>query len=189
MSAPCPTPPQTGPAITRVALFLGFLKIGLMGFGGVAPVARHVLVEDRRWLTDQEYASVLGIGQILPGANVINASVMIGNRFHGAFGAVIDLAGLMAMPLLILVLLASLYQRFAALAAMQAVTAGSAAAAAGLVIGTALKMAWRLKPGRAAVFFGLAAFAAVGLWRLKLILVVLVLAPLSIAAVAWRRRP
>jgi chromate transporter len=159
-----------------------------MGFGGVAPVARHVLVEDRKWLSDKDYASVLGLGQILPGANVVNASVMIGERFHGLFGSLIALSGLMAMPMIILIGLATLYEHFSAFPAVQAAIAGMAAAAAGLVVGTALKMARRLKPTRSAVIFGLLAFLCVGLLRAQLIPSIIVLGPLSIAAVAWEKR-
>jgi chromate transporter len=53
--------------VSSTELFLGFLKIGLLGFGGVAPWARHVIIEERRWLTDKEFAEILGVGQILPG--------------------------------------------------------------------------------------------------------------------------
>ena len=180
-----PTP--TAPPPNRRQLFLGFLKIGLMGFGGIAPVARHVLVVDRAWLTERDYAAILGVGQILPGANVTNAAVIIGGRFHGALGSCIALAGLMAMPLVILISLATLYERFADLPAVQAAMAGTAAAAAGLILGTALKMAQRLKPSPVAIAFGLAAFVGVGLLHLPLIGTLLALAPLSIAAHAWRK--
>lgn len=181
------SPPHSQPPSRRVgcaALFLGFLKIGLMGFGGVAPVARHVIVADRGWLTDREYAQVLAMGQILPGANTVNASVMIGDRFQGAMGAVAALLGLMAMPLVILIGLATLYEHFAALAAVRTAIAGSAAAAAGLVIGTAIKIARKLRPDLWAVLFGLGTFAAVGLWALPMLAVVAIAGPLSIAAVA-----
>ncbi len=174
--------------VSRGQLFLGFLKIGLLGFGGVAAVARHVLVEDRKWLSEKDYASVLGVGQILPGANVVNASVMIGERFQGALGSVIALGGLMAMPLIILIGLASLYEHFSTLPGVQAAVAGTAAAAAGLVIGTAVKMAHRLKPTPTALAFGLGAFVAAGLFRVPLLLSIVVLAPLSIAAAYWEKR-
>jgi chromate transporter len=180
--------PEQPHHISRLQLFLGFLKIGLLGFGGVAPVARHILVEDRKWLSEKEYASVLGLGQILPGANVVNASVMIGERFHGGVGSMIALAGLMAMPLVILIGLSTLYERFADMPSVQAAIAGTAAAAAGLVIGTAIKMARRLKPRPIALFIGLSAFLAVGLFRAPLIASVLILAPLSIAATYWEKR-
>ena len=180
---------QITPApVSRIQLFVGFLKIGLLGFGGVAPVARHVVVEDRAWLSEQDYASLLGVGQILPGANVVNTSIMIGDRFQGVFGSLIALAGLLAMPLGILVLLATLYERFAAVAAVQVAMTGTAAAASGLVIGTALKMAWRLKPGPLAVIIGLAAFIAVVAFHIPLPLAVVILVPLSVLAAYGRRR-
>ena len=143
------------------AAFSGFLKIGLLGFGGVAPIARHVIVEDRAWLTEEEYAAIMGIGQVLPGANTINAAVMIGDRFQGIAGAIVCLVSLMAMPLVIVTGLGVLYHRFAALPQVQAAISGSAAAAAGLVIGAALKMARRLHPTAIAIVFGLLAFVAV----------------------------
>lgn len=168
-------------------LSLGFLKIGLLGFGGVAPVARHVIVEDRAWLTEQEYASILGIAQIVPGANTVNTAVIIGDRFQGAPGALVATAALMVLPLLILLGSALLYQRFAGLPQVQAAIGGSAAAAAGLVIGTAIKMARRLTMSNVALLFGVLAFVSVGVLHLPLIAVVLVLAPLSVGAAFARR--
>src|ERR1700755_2742534 len=61
--------------VSKAELFFGFLKIGMLGFGGIAPWARHVIVEERRWLTEKEFAAILGVGQILPGPNTMNASV------------------------------------------------------------------------------------------------------------------
>jgi chromate transporter len=179
---------SAGKRVSRAALFLGFLKIGLLGFGGIAAWARRIIVEERAWLSERDYASVIGIGQILPGPNTINAAVMIGDRFQGKLGSVIALTALMAMPLAILMSLALVYDRFAALPSMQAAIAGTASAAAGLVIGTALKMARKLKPTRMALLFGLQSFVAVGLLQLPLILVVIVLAPISVAAAFRRRR-
>ena len=184
-----PIPPSGPRTVSLGELFRGFLKIGLLGFGGVAAVARHVIVEDRAWLSELEYASLLGIGQILPGANVVNTSVMIGDRFQGWAGALVCLGGLLAMPLAVLCLLAMLYDRFARLPDVQALMTGLAAAAAGLVLGTACKMARRLKPTRLAMLFGLSALLAVGILRLPLLWSVAVLAPLSIGAVLWQRRP
>jgi chromate transporter len=170
-------------------LFLAFLKIGLLGFGGVAPVSRHIMVEERAWLSDKEYASLLGIGQALPGANTINAAAMIGDRFQGLAGVVAAIAGLMIMPIIILIGLALLYERFAQLTQVRAAMSGSAAAAAGLIMGMAIKMARRIDLGQVAVIFGLLAFGAVALLHLSLIATVLVIAPLSIAAAFLRRRP
>ena len=72
--------------ITRKTLFASFLKMGLLGFGGVLPWARRVIVDDRRWLTDREFAELIGLCQVMPGPNVVNLSVIIGARTHGVVG-------------------------------------------------------------------------------------------------------
>jgi chromate transporter len=176
------------PIVSRGGLFFGFLSLGLLGFGGIAPWARHVIVERRRWLSERDYAAFVGMGQVLPGSNTINASVLIGQRFHGTVGAVIAVVGLMTMPLLVLVGLAVLYERFATVPEIRAGLVGASAAAAGMVIGTALKMAWRLRPTPTATLIGAAAFAAAAIVGLPLLLTVAVLVPLSIGTKFLERR-
>src|SRR6266566_9278588 len=97
------------PRITRSALFLGFLEIGISGFGGVLPWARRVLVERRQWLTPAEFNDALGLGQVLPGPNVGNLSIVVGRRFHGAIGSVLAFSGLMLAPLVIVLALGVFY--------------------------------------------------------------------------------
>ncbi|WP_207536785.1 chromate transporter [Sabulicella rubraurantiaca] len=161
-------------------LFFGYAKIGLLGFGGVAAIARHVIVEERKWLTEREYAEVLGLGQVLPGPNVGNAAVMIGRRFHGLAGAVTATAGLYSGPLVILILLAVFYDHFGQEPGVASFMRGVAAAAAGMVIGMAVKMADKLRPPLELIGVGLLSLVA-GAWlRLPLPLIVLILAPISI---------
>jgi chromate transporter len=174
--------------VSKSELFLGFLKIGLLGFGGVAPWARHVIVEERRWLTDQEFAAVLGIGQILPGPNTMNASVIIGDRFHGVAGVLLCLAGQMAIPLVIVTSLALIYDHFAAVPEVGAALIGAAAGAAGLVVGTAVKMARKVGPTPLGLLVIATAVCAIGLFGLPLVPVLVLLVPLSIAAAAVERR-
>jgi chromate transporter len=176
-------------APTRAGLFLGYAKIGLLGFGGVAALARHVIVEERRWLSERDYAEVLGLGQILPGPNVGNAAVMIGRRFHGLAGALLTTAGLYLGPLCVLMLLAGLYDRYGALPAVAPFMNGIAAAGAGLVLGMALKMGTKLRPPPDLIAVGLLALLAAWWLRLPLPLIVLLLAPLGIWLSLRRARP
>lgn len=166
----------------RLDLFLGYLKIGLFGFGGVAAWARRVIVEERHWLTEREYAEILGLGQVLPGPNVGNAAVMIGRRFHGLAGALLATGGIYCAPLVILIALCLLYDRYGQLPAVAPAMAGIAAAAAGMVIGTAGKMAGKLQLAPEAIVILLLATLAAAWLRLPLPLIVVLLAPLSIAA-------
>jgi chromate transporter len=170
---------------SRRELFLTFVRIGVCGFGGVGPWARRIIVEDRGWLTEREYVELLGISQVLPGPNVGNVSTMIGDRFYGLPGSVLAITGLMSGPTLIILALGLLYERLGAVPSIDGAIDGVAAAAAGLFLGTALKMAERLKLSWPALAILACAFVAVGLLRWPLLLVVGVLAPVSIA-LAWR---
>lgn len=173
-------------------LFYAFMKLGLQGFGGVLPVARHALVDNYRWLTMEEFTDIVSRCQALPGPNIVNVSICIGGRHFGARGAIAASAGLLVVPLVLLLLLAALYSGYAQVPAVSNALRGVSAVAAGLILGTALRMAAspRLRTWRA--LFGVAAFAAVSWMRLPLALVLAALVPLSIAA-AWfahaRRAP
>jgi len=165
---------------TRTELFLGYAKMGLLGFGGVAAWSRHVIVEDKRWLTEREYAEVLGLGQILPGPNVGNASVMIGRRFHGLAGALLATSGLYIGPLTVLMALAILYDNFQDASGVASFMHGIAAAAAGMVMATALKMGQNLRPPPELIAIGLAALVAAAFLRLPLLAIVFSLAPIGV---------
>ncbi|HEY4252091.1 MAG TPA: chromate transporter [Roseomonas sp.] len=174
--------------VGKAELFLGFLKIGMLGFGGIAPWARHVIIEERRWLSEKEFAAILGIGQILPGPNTMNAAVIIGDRFQGIAGVLLCLLGQMAAPLVIVTALATIYERFASVPEVGSALVGAAAGAAGLVLGTAAKMAWKIRPAPPSLLVAAGGFVAVGLLEWPLVPVVAALVPLGIAAAALERR-
>jgi chromate transporter len=171
-----------------VELFLGWGKVGLMGFGGVTPWSRRMVVEDRAWLDDAEYAGLLGIAQVLPGPNTPNMCVIIGQRFAGVPGAVASVVGLMAAPLLALIVIAAGYDALAAHRWFSAGVGGAAAAAAGLVIGTAIKMGKGARLDLIGMGVCAAVFVAVGLLRVPLIWAVVVFGPVSVALAQYRRR-
>jgi chromate transporter len=174
---------------TLVELHLGFMRIAAFSFGGVLPWARFVLVERRRWLTADEFTEMLALCQLLPGPNIVNMSVAIGARFHGAPGALVSVLGLTLLPVAVVLSLATAYGAFQDVPAVARALDGMAAAAAGLIIAMAAKMAGpilRRRPWSAAPVIA-ATFVLVALLRLPLLPVVLVMAPLAVAA-AWRSR-
>lgn len=170
--------------VTRRALFTTFLLIGLQGFGGVLPVARRILVEDRGWLTEREFTELLAIGQMLPGPNVVNVSTAFGAQHFGPIGSIIAVTALMLAPIVIVLTLGALYLRFGELPIVRAIVLGVAPAAAGLMVAAALKLAVsELREAWKFVVAG-AAFLAVGILRWPLYLVLPSLALLSVAY-AW----
>lgn len=177
------------PVPTVAELFLGFMRIAALSFGGVLPWAHFVLVERRRWLTSDEFTDMLALCQLLPGPNIVNMSVAIGARFHGALGATAALLGLTLLPIAIVLSLAALYAGFKDVPAVGQALDGMAAAAAGLVIAMAAKMAVPIlrRRLRSAAPIMAATFVAVAILRWPLLLAVVVMAPIAIA-LAWRER-
>jgi chromate transporter len=167
--------------LTPLELFLLFLRISVQSFGGTLPFTRRELVERRRLLTGPEFAEMLAIGQILPGPNVINLSGALGDRHAGPRGAAAAVAGMVVVPVLIVMALATLVGTVTHLPAVQGALLGMAAAASGLLLGTAWRMGEPIRraPRGLLVFVGV--FAAVALMRLPLALVLLAAIPLSLA--------
>jgi len=164
----------------RRQLLQGFLKIGLIGFGGVLPHARRMLVDDRRWLANSEFTDLLGLGQCLPGPNIVNVAIVVGQRFHGWQGACLAVAGLMFAPLVIVLSLASVYSHFADSAVLQRVLEGVAAAAAGLMLSMGLKILASMQKRTWSLAIMAAALLAIVWLHLPLLGVLAVLAPISI---------
>jgi chromate transporter len=171
---------KTAETPTSVGLFKGFLILGLTGFGGVLPLARHMVVEQRRWLTGAEFNELLSLCQFLPGGNIMNLSVAIGLHFRGIAGAVAAISGLIAAPTAIVVVLGVIYGRFSNEPHVVHMFAGLAAAAAGLLISMALKLASPLRRKPLAIAIALAIFAAIAGFHLPLVPTMLVMAPVSI---------
>ncbi len=169
-----------GNAPSKLGLFTGFFVAGITGFGGVLPVARRLIVEDRRWLSGAEFTELLALCQFVPGANVCNMSVALGFRFHGLLGALAAVTGLLAAPVAIALGLGGLYAEYRHIPIVQHGFVGLAAAAAGLILGTAFKIAWPLRgEWRSVLVIGIVVVAIDGL-RLPLLPAMLVLAPFSV---------
>ena len=135
-------------------LFLVFNRLSLQGFGGVLPIAQRELVERERWLSKADFVDLLSTSQVLPGPNVVNLSLMFGDRHFGWRGALAALAGMLLVPLVIVIALAALYAQFVHLAPVAGALRGMGAVAAGLVISTGFKVLPALASnplGRAAV--------------------------------------
>jgi chromate transporter len=161
-------------------LFAGFLVLGLTGFGGVLPLARHMIVEKRRWLTGTEFGEILSLCQFLPGGNIINLSVAVGLHFGGLSGAVAAITGLIAAPTAIVVALGVVYTRFSHDPHIVHMFAGLAAAAAGLLIAMALKLAAVLRRRPSGIAVAIVVFVAIAGLHLPLVPTMLVAAPASI---------
>ena len=183
--------PQTPvmPASLR-ELFFAFNWLALQGFGGVLPVAQRELVDRRKWLSQEQFVEMLSVAQILPGPNIVNLALMIGDHAFGVRGAFVALAGMLLAPLAVVLALTAVYGEFAHLPMVTGALRGMGAVAAGLVIATALKLTGTLKtnPMRAplALTFAAATVVASAWLRWPLVWVLLGLGTVAIG-VAWKR--
>jgi chromate transporter len=190
-------PPQTeGPAVAAperpslLELTLAFAKVSLAGFGGILPWWRRMLVEERRWMTAEEFNKLFAMCQFLPGPNVVNMAAVFGLRLHGVVGSVSAVLALSAPPVALMIIAGILYARYGGAPGISGALAGLAAGVAGLMIATAIRMAEPLVRRRVGPepLVAIAAFVAIGLLRLPLVPVLAVLAPVSIALAWWVRR-
>ena len=173
-------------------LFIAFTLLALQGFGGVLAVAQRVLCDKRRWLTREQFVEILAFAQVLPGPNVCNIALMVGDRFCGWRGAFAALAGMMTVPLVIVLAITVAYSHYASNPVVAGALKGMGAVAAGLFVGTALKLmsALRASPmGIPACAVLLAsAFVSVAILRWPLVWVLLGLGTVA-CLLAWRRLP
>jgi len=182
-----PTEPQH-PTVSLWDLFTGFFLVGLFGFGGIAASLYHVSVEKRKWLSSDEYAQTLAIGQILPGASLINMSTIIADRFHGLLGVVLALLGLFTFPLIILTALITAYDHFSHLPDVQSATTAAAAAAVGLTFGIGLKLAKGIVRSKTSLAFAVLSFLSIGLFRLPMLQSIVGLVTVSIMFSVWQSK-
>ena len=176
-----PSGPRGAPAVSLSALGWAFLKIAMASLGGgLSAWALRVIVEERRWLTEQEFLAALTLCRILPGANQVNMAVYVGTRFRGLAGAVAALAGLTLVPLALVLTLGAAYFSYRHTPGLQAVMTGLVAAAAGMTLSVGVKLGLAMRQP-IALLLAAAAFAGVAILRWPLLLVLAGLAPIAIA--------
>src|SRR5437763_3022301 len=137
------TPPALAPVSptpTLLQVFIAFSVISLSGFGGVLYWSRRMMVEERKWLTAEEFNEAYALCNFLPGPNIVNFSVVFGRRIAGTLGALVALVGLLGPPFAIVTFFGILYAHYGTIESLQRMFGGVAAAAAGLTLSTSIKL-------------------------------------------------
>ena len=171
-------PPGLNAPQSRSDLFWSFTWLALQGFGGVLAVVQRELVEKKRWMTREQFIEDWAVAQIMPGPNVVNLSMMMGDRYFGLSGALVALAGMLLLPTLVVLALAIGFASVADHDVAQRALRGMGAVAAGLVMATGIKLAGALRSSvlglPACVGLAVAAFVAIAWLRWPLLWVLLV---------------
>jgi chromate transporter len=173
--------------VSLTSLFLVFFRVGLFSFGGgLSGWIYREVVTLRGWMSDDDFFSGLALSQILPGANVTNLSVYIGQRLRGPMGSVCALTGLVIGPFFAVIALVTAYAKLATMPWIQDAMSGAAAAAIGLLLVVAVKGAHSASRRLVPFLILMVTFVAVGLLQWPLVPVVLGLAPVSVAFAWWQ---
>ena len=181
---------QVDPPKSLRELFFAFNSLSLQGFGGVLAVAQRGLVEQRRWLTPHQFVEMLSVSQVLPGPNIVNLGLIVGDRFFGLRGAFTAMAGMLIVPTALVLLLTALYAEFSHHPMVAGALRGMGAVAAGLVFATAFKLVRSLRSNPmgpwACAALALCTLLGIGWLRWPLAWVLLGLGSLGIG-LAWRQ--
>jgi chromate transporter len=177
-------------------LFWSFTILALQGFGGVLAVVQREMVERKRWMTQEEFVEEFAVAQIMPGPNVVNLSLMIGDRYFGLRGALAALAGMLCLPLLLVLVLAVLHSHYSHHPGVAGALRGMAAVSAGMLAATGIKLAAALArhplPAWVTVPLALLCVAFVVVLKLPLAYTLLILGSIGVALTyrqLKRRRP
>ncbi len=157
------------------SVFLVFLKMGAFAFGGVYSMLsffERELVERRRWLTAEELAEGVAIGQMTPGPPIINTGVYVGYRLRGARGALVATAGQVLPGFALVIVLATLYGQYRSTPVLEGALRGVGAAVVGLLGSVVLKMGRRVIDGKRAGLVALAGFALLAFARVNPLLLI-----------------
>jgi chromate transporter len=127
--------------LTEVVTY--FLKLGTWGFGGPVALVGYMqrnLVEEKSWLTEEEYKEGLALAQLAPGPLAAQLGIYIGFVHYGLLGATLTGLAFVLPSFIMVVLLGMAYQMYGGLAWMQAVFYGVGAAVIGIIVMSAYKL-------------------------------------------------
>lgn len=134
-----PTPGTPSPWL----VFRMYLMLGLQSFGGgpaLLFLMRRMLVEQRGWLSDEEFVRAYAICQLTPGINLLGLTILVGWRLAGIVGALLALLGLLLPSVTLTIVLTAIYASVRQSALVQSALRGIIPATAGLTLLVAISL-------------------------------------------------
>jgi chromate transporter len=151
-------------------IFEVFLKMGAFAFGGVYSMLaffERELVLKRKWLSQEEFAESVVMGQLTPGAPIVNTGIFIGYRLKRLKGAIATVAGQVLPSFVIVLVLSYLYIRYKELALLNAVLKGIGAAVVGLITSVVYSMSGKLLKEYKGILIAIIAFLCLAVFKLN----------------------
>lgn len=129
--------------IQCLGVFFTFFRVGLFTFGGgyaMIPIVKQEVVENHRWLSEEEFIDMLAVAQSLPGAVAVNSAVYIGHKLHGLAGSVSSLLGVVMPSFLVILIVAVFFSRFTTYPLVMAAFAGIRPTIVALIAAAVIKI-------------------------------------------------
>lgn len=156
-------------------LFLTFLKIGAFTFGGgyaMIPLIQRETVDNHGWITNEDVLEIVAIAESTPGPVAINSATFVGHKIGGFFGAASATAGVILPSFVIIYVISFVLRQFEELKAVQYAFAGIRAGVLALIIQALVSMYRQYPKDQAAYLIMAGAFAAVALFGVNVLLVI-----------------
>ncbi|MDA8419139.1 MAG: chromate transporter [Desulfobacteraceae bacterium] len=152
-----------------------FLKIGTFAFGGVYSMLaffERELVVSRKWLSPEEFAEGVVIGQMTPGPPIVNTGIFIGYRLNGLKGALATVIGQVLPSFVLVMIISFLYVKYQEIALLQAVLKGIGAAVVGLIGSVVYSLSVKLLKGYKNILIAVTAFLGLAVFKLNPIILI-----------------
>lgn len=157
------------------SLFVSFAKIGAMTFGGglaMLPMLERELVENRKWVTNEEILDYYAVGQCTPGIIAVNTATFVGYKQSKILGAVFATLGMVFPSLVIISVIAAVLSNFADIPAVQHAFAGIRIAVCALITAAVVKLAKSNVKSLVQIIIAVAAFIVIAVFGASPVVVV-----------------
>ena len=154
-------------------LFLSFLQIGALSFGGgyaAMPLIEAQVVTARGWLSMEEFANLVTIAEMTPGPIAVNAATFVGTKIAGVFGALAATAGCILPACVLVTLLARLYLKYRSLSVLQSVLGSLRPAVVAMIASAGVTILMNAFWGGRAIVPGQTNYLMVGIFALCFLL-------------------
>ncbi len=172
-------------------LVVSFFKIGIMTFGGgyaMLPMLQRELVENRKWVTEEEILNYFAIGQCTPGVIAVNTATFVGYKRCKIPGAIFATIGVVLPSMIIITVIAAVLSNFAHIPAVQHAFAGIRIAVSALIVASVIKLIKTNVKSIAQIIIAVAAFVLVAVFGQNPVFAVIGAAVAGLCLGKWGER-
>ena len=170
-------------------LFWTFVKVSAFTIGGgmaMVAVVRDILVEKRKWMTDDEFMDILAISQTLPGLMAVNTAIFVGYRLMGTKGSIVATLGSVLPPFIIILAIAMIFTGYKDNPTVEAIFKGIRPAVVALIAVPTIKMALKQKWNWIYGILAIVTMALIAFLKVSPVYIILVVGVIAVFVAKYR---